>query len=187
MADRPDVLADGDDAHGEAHADVLAQGLLDDAADQEDEDTAALVALDCLDGLLVGGGGADHDDEAGDIAGDEGDAQLADLSVAEVAVVRGALVGGGSSGVFAGLDDLGGDGGGYAAAEHGVGVLLMEESALDLGEDGLQLAQGGNLPAEEGIAACEVISRVGQLHIGVGAKLGDDGVDFLLGFGVHFV
>lgn len=37
MADRPDVLTDGDDTDGEAHRKTGLNSLLDDAADQEYE------------------------------------------------------------------------------------------------------------------------------------------------------
>ena len=88
MADGPDVLAHGNHTDGEAHGHALLHGLLDDAADQEDEDTAGLIALDGLHSLFRRGSGADHDDEAGDIAGDQGHAQFTDFGVDEVAVVR---------------------------------------------------------------------------------------------------
>ena len=45
---------------------------IDDAADEEDEDTSGLIALDEGLRLLLGGSGSDDDDEAGDVAGDEG-------------------------------------------------------------------------------------------------------------------
>ena len=61
--------------------DHLETSLLDDAADQEDEDAAGLIALDGLDGLFRGGSRPDHDDEAGDIAGDQRHAQLAHFGV----------------------------------------------------------------------------------------------------------
>ena len=87
VADGPDLLADGDDTDGEAHGKACLDSLLDDAADQEDEDTAGLIALDGLNRFFGGGSRPDHDDEAGDIAGDQRNAQLTDFRVGEVAVI----------------------------------------------------------------------------------------------------
>ena len=48
MTDGPDLLADRNDTDGEAHGKTGLDSLLDDAADQEHEDTAGLIALDGL-------------------------------------------------------------------------------------------------------------------------------------------
>ena len=76
MADGPDVLADGNDTDGEAHGKTGFHCLLNDAADQEYENTAGLIALNGLNRFLGGGSRADHDDEAGDIAGDQRNAEF---------------------------------------------------------------------------------------------------------------
>ena len=87
VADRPDLFADGNDTDGEAHGKTGFDSLLDDAADQEDEDTAGLIALDGLDRFFGGGSRPDDDDEAGDIAGDQRNTELTDFCVDEVAVI----------------------------------------------------------------------------------------------------
>lgn len=55
MANRPDILAHGEYTHGEAHGHALLHGLLDDAADEEDEDAPGLIALDGLHSLFSRG------------------------------------------------------------------------------------------------------------------------------------
>ena len=117
MTDGPDLFADGDDTDGEAHRNAHLDCLLDDAADEEDEDAAGLIALDGLDCLFLGRSRADHDHEAGDITGDQRNAQFTDLGVGEVAVVVGAFVRSVGLDILAGFDHLGGDGGADAGLE----------------------------------------------------------------------
>ena len=187
VANGPDVGADGHGANVEAGGHAQGVDLVDDAADHEYEDTAGLVALDGLQSFLSGGGGADHDHEAGDVAGDQRNAQLAHLGVGEVAVVLGALIGGGGAGILAGLDDLGRHGGGHAGIEDGLGAVLAGHHLADLGQSRLQLAQGGDLDAQVGIDAGQEVSRVGHRHRRVFAQLGDDSVQLLFGLEVHFI
>src|SRR5699024_1461564 len=105
---------------------------------------------DGLHSLFRGGGGADHDHEAGDVAGDQGHAQFTDLGVGEVAVVMGALIGGGRAGVLAGLDHLGGDGGAHAGGVDGVGAGRPAHHGLAVLTGGLDVAHGGDLLADVG-------------------------------------
>ncbi len=51
VTDGPDLLADRNDTDGEAHGKTGLDSLLDDAANQEHEDTAGLIALDGLNPL----------------------------------------------------------------------------------------------------------------------------------------
>ena len=187
MADRPDLFPDGNDTDGEAHLEVLGNELLDDAADEEDEDAAGLIALDGFDGLFHRGSRPDHDDEAGNITGDERHAQLAHFGVCEVAVVGGALIGRFAAGVLTGLDDLRGDRGGDAGGEDGGGAVLAGHQGADVGHRGLELAEVGHLLAQIGINAGKIICGRGHCHGSAFAQLGNDGVQFLLGLGEHFV
>ena len=187
VADGPDVRADGHAAHAEAGVHAGGMDLIDDAADHEYEDAAALIALDHVNGLLDGGGGADHDHEAGDVAGDQRNAQLAHLGVGEVAVVLGALIGGGGAGVLGRLDDLGRHGGGHAGIEDALGAVVPGHHRADGGQRGLQLAQGGDLLAQVGVDASQEIGGVGHRHGGVLAQLGDDLVQLFLRLEVHFI
>ena len=187
MADRPDLFPDGNDTDGEAHLEVLGNELLDDAADEENEDAAGLIALDGFDGLFHRGSRPDHDDEAGNIAGDERHAQLAHFGVCEVAVVGGALIGRFAAGVLAGLDDLRGDRGGDAGGEDRGGAVLAGHQGADVGHRGLELAEVGHLLAQISIDAGKIICGRGHCHGGALAQLGNDGVQFLLGLGEHFV
>ena len=70
-----------------------------------------------LDRFLGGGSRADHDDEAGDIAGNKRNAEFTDFRIGEVAVIVRALIRGLGLDIFAGLDHLSGDGGADAGLE----------------------------------------------------------------------
>ena len=187
VAHGPDVRAHGDDAHVEVHVEAGFHELVDDAADQEHEDAARLIALDGLNGLLHAGGGADHDREAGDVAGDEGNAQGTHLGVGEVAVVDGALIGVLAAGILAGLDDLGGDGGADAGGEDVLGLVVARHHRAHSGEGGLQLAQGGDLDAEVRVETRQIVGGVGQLHGCVFTQLGNHGVDVGFRLEIHLV
>ena len=187
VADGPDLFADGNDTDGEAHGKTSFHSLLDDAADQEDENAAGLVALDRLDRFFGGGSRPDHDDEAGDIAGDKGNAQLTHFRVGEVAVVVGALVRGLGLDVLAGLDHLGGDGGADAGLEDGVRARLAEHHGLHVGQRILQLAGRGDLLADVGIDTGAEISGGGKRQGSVAADFSHDLVNFFLGLGEHLV
>ena len=187
MADGPDLFADGNDTDGEAHGKTGFHSLLDDAADQEDENAAGLVALDRLDRFLGGGSRPDHDDEAGDIAGDKGNAQLTDLCVGEMAVIVRALVRGLGLDIFAGFDHFSGDGGADAGLEDGVGARLTQHHGLDVGQSILQLAGRGDLLADVGIDAGAEIRGGGKRQRSVAADFSHDLVHFFLGLGEHLV
>ena len=187
VAHGPDILAHGDDADVEVHGHAALDQLVNDAADQEHEDTAGLVALDGLQRFLLGGSGADHDHEAGDIAGDQRHAQGTHLGIGEVAVVVGAGIGIGVAGILAGLDHLGGDGGANAGGEDVLGLILAGHHGLHVGQGVAQLAQGGDLLAQIGVNAGQVVGRVRHLHGSGLAQLGNDGVDLCLRLGKHLV
>ena len=181
------VLADGDDTDGEAHGHARLDGLLDDAADQEHENTAALIALDGLDRFLGGGSRADHDDEAGDVAGDQRHAELTNFRVGEVAVVVGAFVRSVGLDVLTGFDHLRGDGGADAGLEDGVGARLAQHHGLHIGQRVLQLTDVGDLLADVGIDAGEEVGGGGHGQRGVAANFCSDLVDFFFGLGEHLV
>ena len=187
VTDGPDLLADRNDTDGEAHGKTGLDSLLDDAADQEHEDTAGLIALDGLNRFLGRRSRPDHDDEAGDIAGDKGNAQLTHFRVGEVAVVVGALIRGLGLDVLAGLDHLGGDGGADAGLEDGVRARLAEHHGLHVGQRILQLAGRGDLLADVGIDTGAEISGGGKRQGSVAADFSHDLVNFFLGLGEHLV
>ena len=187
MANGPDIRAHGDHTDVKVHGHAALQQLLDDAADEEHEDTAGLIALDGLQRFFLGGGRADHDHEAGDIPGNQRHAQGTHFGVGKVAVIVGALVGGGVAGILAGLDHLGGDGGAYAGGEDVLGLMLAGHHGLHVGERVPQLAQRGDLLAQIGVNAGQVVGRVRHLHGSGLAQFGDDGVDLCLRFGKHLV
>ena len=187
VADRPDLFADRNNTDGEAHGQTGFNSLLDDAADQEDENTAGLIALDGLDSFLGGRSRPDHDDEAGDIAGDKGNAQLTHFRVGEVAVVVRALVRGLGLDILARFDHLSGDGGADAGLEDGVGARLAEHHGLDVSQSVLQFAGGGDLLADVRIDTGAEVSGGGKGEGGVTADLGHDFVNFFLGLGEHLV
>ena len=187
VSDGPDLFADGNDTDGKAHGKTCFHSLLDDAADQEDENAAGLIALDGLDRFLGGGSRADHNDKAGDIAGDEGNAELTDFRVGEVAVIVRALIRGLGLDIFAGLDHISGDGGADAGLEDGVGARFAEHHGLDIGQSVLQLAGRGDLLADVGIDTGAEISGGGKRQGSVAADFSHDLVNFFLGLGEHLV
>ena len=187
VADGPDVRADRHAAHAETGAHAGGVHLIDDAADHEDEDTAGLIALDGLHGLFNARRGADHDDEAGDVAGDQRNAQLTHFRVGEVAVILRSLVGGGGAGVFAGFDHFRAARGGDAGIEDGLGAILAAHHGAQLAQRFLQLAQLGDLLAQIGVDAGQEVSGVGHGHRGVLAQFGDGGVQLGFRFEVHLI
>ena len=187
MADRPNLFADGDDTDGEAHGQARLDGLLNNAADQEHENTAGLIALDGLNGFFRGRSRPDHDDEAGNIAGDQRHAQLTDFCVGEVAVVVGAFVRSVGLDVLARLDHLRGDGGADAGLEDGVGARLAEHHGLHIGQRVLQFADVRDLLADVGIDTGQEVGGGGHGQRGVAANLCNDLVDFFFGLREHLV
>ena len=187
MADRPDLFADGDDTDGEAHGQARLDGLLNNAADQEHENAAALIALDGLNGFFRGRSRPDHDDEAGDIAGDQRHAQLTDFRVGEMAVIVGAFVRRFGLDVLACLDHLRGDGGADAGLEDGVGARLAEHHGLHIGQRVLQFADVRDLLADVGIDTGQEVGGGGHGQRGVAANLCNDLVDFFFGLREHLV
>ena len=102
-------------------------------------------------------------------------------------MVDGALIGGLAAGVLAGLDDLGGNGGGHAGGEDGGGAVFPGEHGLDIGQDGLELPEIGDLFAQIGIDTGQIVGRGGQVERRGLSQLGDDGVDLRLRLGEHLV
>ena len=80
--------------------------LIDDAADHKHEDAAGLIALHGLNRFFHARRRADHDDEAGDVARDQRNAQFANFRVGEVTMILGALVGRRGAGILARFDDF---------------------------------------------------------------------------------
>ena len=187
VADGPDLFADGNDTDREAHGKTGFHSLLDDAADQEDENAAGLIALDGLDRFLGGRSRADHDDEAGDIAGNKRNAEFTDFCVGEVAVIVRALIRGLGLDIFAGLDHLSGDGGADAGLEDRVGARLAEHHGLHVGQSILQFAGRSDLFADIGIDAGAEIRGGGKRQRSVAADFSHDLVHFFLGLGEHLV
>ena len=187
VTDGPDLLADRNDTDGEAHGKTGLDSLLDDAADQEHENTAGLVTLDGLNRFFFGGSRADHNDKAGDVAGDQRNAELTDFRVGEVAMVVGTFIRRLRLDIFAGLDHLSGDGGADAGLEDGVGARLAEHHGLDVGQSILQLAGRGDLLADVGIDTCAEIRGGGKRQGSVAADFSHDLVNFFLGLGEHLV
>ena len=115
--------------------------------------------------------------------------QGTDLRVGEVAVIL--AVGGGIrsgiAGVLAGLDHLGGDGGADAGGEDVLGLVLAGHHGLDVGQRFLQLADGGDLLADVGIDAGEVVGGLRHFHGGGLAQLRNEGVHVGLGLGKHLI
>ena len=183
----PDLLADRHNAHREAGGNACGVDLLDDAADQEYEDTAGLIALHGLNRFFNGGGGADHDHEAGNVAGNQRNAQLAHLSVGEVAVILRALIGRGIAGILARFDDFRTAGGGNAGIEDGLGAVFAAHHGAQLRQRFLQLTQRGDLLAQVGIDAGEEIRSVGHRHGGAFAELGNNQVQLRFSLEIHFI
>ena len=187
VTDGPDLFADGNDTDGEAHGKTSFDSLLDDAADQEDEDTAGLIALDGLDCFFGGGSRSNDDDEARDIAGNQRNTELTDFCVDEVTMIVGAFVRSVGLDVFASLDHFSRDGSADAGLEDGVGARLTEHHCLDIGKGVLQLADGRDLLADVCIDTCQAVRGRGHGQGGVAADFGNDLVNFFFGLGEHLV
>ena len=187
VTDRPDVRTDRHTAHAETGRHARFVDLIDDAADHKHEDAAGLIALHGLNRFFHARRRADHDDEAGDVARDQRNAQFANFRVGEVTMILGALVGCRAAGILARFDDFRRHRGSDAGGEDRLRAVFTRHHGADIGEHGLQFVQLGDLFAEVGIDAGEVIGGVGHGHGRVFAQLGDDGVDFVLRLEVHLI
>ena len=174
------------------HADVVAGlvalllELIDDAAHQGHQDALALVALDQFHGLVSAGSGAQDDCHAGDVAGDQGNAQIPDKGVRHMAVA-GSLVGSGAVYVLQDLDELGAQGGGNAGHKGVVQPGSPGHEGLHHAQGGLQLAQGAHLHTGDGIVAGKGIGSVGEGHSLAFAILGNGAVDGGFGEAIYSV
>lgn len=101
------------------HTDVVAGlialflKLVDDAAHQGHQDALALVALHQFHSLVSGGSGAQDDRHAGNVAGNQGHAQVPDEGVGHMAVA-GSLVGRSAVQILQNLNELSAQGSGHA-------------------------------------------------------------------------
>ena len=141
MTDGPDVRANRHAAHAEAGVHAGGVNLIDDAADHEYEDTAGLIALDGFNSFFNARRGTDHNDKARDVARNQRNAQLANLSVGEMTVILRSLIGRGGAGVLARFDDLRAARGGDAGIEDRLRAVFATHHIAKLAERFLQLAQ----------------------------------------------
>ena len=74
-----------------------------------------------------------------------------------------------------------------AGGEDVLGLILTGHHGLHVGQGVAQLAQGGDLLAQIGVNAGQVVGRVRHLHGSGLAQLGNDGVDLCLRLGKHLV
>ena len=183
VGDAPDVGADVDDTDVEAAVDAHTLGLVDDAADQEHENTAALIALDHVAGFLIGGSGPDHDHEAGDVFGNQRQTQGTHFGVGHGAMVL-VAVGLGVVDILYDLDDLGAHGGGQAGTEHAVDAQLFGQPFLAQDLHGLlQVGESGDLDLKilpddsagiagigesDGVVGAELLHSRGQIGLSLG-------------------
>ena len=163
MDDGGHVLAQGYDADIVAGLVALFGQLIDDTAHQGHQDALALVALHQLHGLIGRGSGAQDDGNAGDVAGDQGHAQIPDEGVGHMAVA-GQLVGRSAVDVLQNLDELGAQGGGHAGHKGVVQTVVPGHEGLHHTQSGLQFAQGAHLHAGDGVVAGQAVGGVGEGH-----------------------
>ena len=165
-------------AHADVGAGLVARvgQLLAALTGQGDQDALALIGLDQRDGLLGIVSAADDNGHAGDIAGDQGHAQLTDEGVGQVAQ-QGLLVGGRAVDVLQRLQELRAQGGGDAGLEGIVQPVVAGHLGLDGSHGGLHLAQGGDLFAGHCVVAGQAVSGVGEGHAFALAVLGDGAIN----------
>ena len=184
MDDGGDVLAERDDADIVAGLVALLLELVDDAAHEGDEDALTLVALHERDGLIGRGSGAEDNGNAGDVARDQRHAEVTNDGVRQVAVA-GQLIGRCAVEVLQDLDELGAQCGGYAGHEGVVQAGIAGHERLDDAESLLQLAEGADLRAGDGVVAGQGVGSVGEGHGLAFAVLGDGIVNGGLGQAVN--
>ena len=148
-------------AHADIGAGLVARvgQLLAALTGQGDQDALALIGLDQRDGLLGIVSAADDNGHAGDIAGDQGHAQLTDEGVGQV-TQQGLLIGGRAVDVLQRLQELRAQGGGDAGLE---GIV--------------QPVVGGDLFAGHCVVAGQAVSGVGEGHAFALAVLGDGAIN----------
>ena len=159
----PDVLA-------QLHAGV--EAVLDGVAGQGYQNALSLVGLRQRYGL---GGilrAADDNGDTGDIAGNQGHAQVTDEGVGQVAQL-GLGIGGGPADVLQGFQELGAQGGGDAGFKGVVEPVVPGHLGLDGVHGGLHLTQSGDLLAGHCVVAGQAVSSVGEGHALALAVLGD--------------
>ena len=184
MDDGGDILAERDDADIVAGLVALLLELVDDAAHEGDEDALALVALHERDGLIGRGSGAEDNGNAGDVARDQRHAEVTNDGVGQVAVA-GQLIGRGAVEILQDLDELGAQCGGHAGHEGVVQAGVAGHERLDDAESLLQLAEGADLRAGDGVVAGQGVGSVGEGHGLAFAVLGDGIVNGGLGQAVN--
>ena len=174
-------MAQGHNTELEAHADALVRALLDDVAHQEGQDALGLVVLDDLGDSSRILGLAQDNGHAGDIAGDQGNAQGADDGIGHEADAGVGLIGIAALNILEAFDNFRADGGGQSGVQRLAQVLLVGDEALQHTDAGGQIAQGLDLDAGCGIDRGEEVGRVREGHGLVCSVLGNGVVDRLFG------
>ncbi len=162
------------------HPDILAQlharlmAVADGFAGQGDQDALRLVGLGQRHSLRRVLRAAEDDGNAGDIAGDQGHAQVPHEGVGQVAALR-LRVGGRPVEVLQRLQELRAQGGGNAGFERVVHPVDMGQLGLQGAQGGLHLTQVGNFFAGDGVIAGQGVGGVGEGH-GLALAIGGDGL-----------
>ena len=143
--------------------------------------TLGLIGLDQLSTLLSSGSGTDDNSNTGDVLGNQGNTQLTNLSVGEVAG-EGLLIGVVTTidSPLASLDDLGSSSSSDTGGEDILRTVVTSHDALDNGlQHLLGLTQGGDLLAGHCINARQGVCGIMEANGSICAQLGDRLINYL--------
>ena len=189
MDDGGHVMAQRDDTQLEAHLDALLSALFDDVADHEGHDALGLIALDDGGHVLRLLRLAQHDGYAGDIAGDQRNAEGTDDGIGHEADAGDGrlLIGVLRLDELQALQDLRADGGGETGVQRLPEILLVGDEALEHADAGGQIAQRLDLDAGSGIDRGEEICGIGEGQLLLRAVFGNGIVDGAFGQARHSI
>ena len=177
MDDRGHVVAQRHHAELEAQLHAALGRLLDHVAHQEGQQTLGLIVLDHGDRRRGIVGLAQHHGHAGDVAGDQRNAQRADDRIGHEADAAVVFIGVCAFHIFQTLEDLRAHGGGQTGVQRVAQLGLVGDQALEHADAGGQIAQLGHLHARGRVDRREEVRRIREGGLRVRAVLFNGRVD----------